>query len=177
VPSVPTPSPIAQIVSLEGPYQSARDFSTCLDIGNYDPRPTVTLEFDLVPQRSNIDGVVMLADSSVRSPSRWKDFGVLIRMNSDGHFDARNGSSYSFSSEEPVPYVAGAIYHVKVVVEFGLVRRYDVFVSTSSNGEEIQIADNFSFRHDSKRMQDVGKVCMRSIHGNDLYRLLNLSAY
>jgi len=172
-PSVPTGSPTTSKITLEGPYSSAPDFSACLNIRSNNNARMTALEFDVTPQRESIDGVVMLADSSVIVPRRWKDFGMLVRMNSNGYFDVRNGDRYMYTSEDPVGYEAGDTYHVRMVVVFGGESRYNVSVSTS-NDEETQIADNFLFRHDSLPMNDVGKMCLRSTNGNDHFRLSNL---
>ncbi len=101
---------------------------------------TFTFEFDSIPNQANMDGVTGL--SGVAAPSKYSDFAVLVRFNTTGTIDVRNGSAYTASAS--VAYVAGAIYHFKVVVNVTN-HTYDVTV-TPEGGSPVVLAQSFAFR-------------------------------
>ncbi|HEX6292628.1 MAG TPA: hypothetical protein VFZ66_25820, partial [Herpetosiphonaceae bacterium] len=70
----------------------------------------LTIEYDVTPLAKPIDGVTGYADSST-TVSDYSSLAAIVRMNSAGFFDARNGASYTALTS--LAYNANTIYHVK----------------------------------------------------------------
>ncbi|GAA4114032.1 hypothetical protein GCM10022393_13290 [Aquimarina addita] len=97
--------------------------------------------FNVIPNDSNMDGVIGMSNGDADA---YADLAVIVRLNQDGEFDVRNGSSYASSTI--VSYTAGATYNISLEVDLAS-KKYDVYV-TSPSGETIRIADDFAFRSD-----------------------------
>jgi hypothetical protein len=91
------------------------------------------------PTTDEMNGVTGL---SLNAAAAYTDLAVITRFNSDGTIDAINGSGYAALTT--VPYVAGTVYHFRVVVN-PTARTYDAFVKAGS-GMEVPIASNYAFR-------------------------------
>ncbi len=115
------------------------------------------VEFDVTPLASPIDGVVGYADSSTLI-TNYSSLAMLVRLNPQGRFDARNGSEYS--ALNPVPYAAQQTYHVRMVANLPA-RTYSVWV-TPPGGSEVLLAQDFAFRSDAPPTNDLGQVALRS---------------
>jgi rhamnogalacturonyl hydrolase YesR len=149
-----------------GTWYSAGDFSAVHELGaeNFD---RVTVEFDVTPFGDNIDGVIGYADASTVLTT-WSDMAMLIRMATNGMFEARNGDTYSALND--VPYSARSAYHVKMVASLDA-GSYDVWI-TPDGGSQTRIADDYAFRSDAPATDDIGKVCLKSIADRD-FRVRN----
>lgn len=123
-----------------------------------------TVEFDVTPARNLFDGVIGYADTSTAVTS-FASSAMLIRMNTSGRFDVRNGGAYAALAA--VPYSAGNTYHVRMVTDLNL-KRYSVWVRPPG-GAEIQIANNYAFRSDAPLTDDLGKVSVSGTTGDDTY--------
>ena len=98
-----------------------------------------TASFDMIPNAGDIDGVTVLSAVSAQS---FTDGAAIVRFNTTGSIDARNGSSYA--ADVAVPYTAGSTYHVRIAVNVPN-KAYDVYV-TPLNGNEIHLASGYAFR-------------------------------
>jgi len=98
-----------------------------------------TVESEVKPRSNNMDGVIGLSNGRGNS---YSDLAVIVRLNKEGTFDVRNGSSYSNS--EVVNYVADTYYKIKIEGNLST-KKYSVYV-TPRNGVEVKIADNYNFR-------------------------------
>ena len=123
-----------------------------------------TVEFDVTPARNLFDGVIGYADTSTTVTS-FASSAMLIRMNTNGRFDVRNGGAYAALTA--VPYSAGNTYHVRMVTDLNT-RRYSVWVRPPG-GAEVQIASNYAFRSDAPPTDDLGKVSVSGTTGDDTY--------
>jgi unsaturated chondroitin disaccharide hydrolase len=149
-------------------WPSRVDFSAAvhdLGQGNTGVR---TVEFDVTPASSPIDGVIGYADSSTTITS-FSSSAMLIRMNTDGRFDVRNGGAYAALTA--VPYTANTTYHVRMVTDLNA-KRYSVWVKPPG-GSEIQIASNYAFRSDAPPTDDLGKVSLNGTTGDNTYTVTN----
>jgi len=98
-----------------------------------------TASFDMIPNAGNIDGVTVLSAVPAQS---FTDGAAIVRFNTTGSIDARNGSSYA--ADVAVPYTAGSTYHVRMAVNVPN-KTYDVYV-TPLGGNEIHLASGYAFR-------------------------------
>ena len=149
-----------------GTWHSEGDFKAVHELGaeNFS---RVAVEFDVTPLNDNIDGVIGYADTSI-TITTWSDMAQLIRMFTNGIFQARNGDTYT--AVNAVPYSAGTTYHVKMVANLDA-QSYDVWV-TPDGGTETRIADDYAFRSDAPATDDIGKVCLKSMNDRD-FRVRN----
>lgn len=98
-----------------------------------------TAVFDAEPASARMDGVTGLAQGAVSS---FAGMAAIVRFNSAGYIDARNGGAYGATNA--VPYFAGAAYHFRLTVN-PAARSYSVYV-TPPGAAEIALATNFAFR-------------------------------
>ncbi len=98
-----------------------------------------TAGFDMVPNAAGIDAVTMLSAVAAQA---YTDGAAIVRFNTTGTIDARNGGAYA--AAVTVPYTAGSTYHVRMVVNVPQ-HVYDVYV-TPPGGSEIKLAAGYAFR-------------------------------
>ena len=108
-----------------------------------------TAVFDATPGSSGtqMDTVMALSNATQTNSSDFTGSAVLVRFNSSGTIDARNGGSYPASS---FAYSAGTPYRFRVVVNTPQ-HTYSVYV-TPSGGAETQIASNYAFRSEQSSL-------------------------
>ncbi|WP_232293290.1 glycoside hydrolase family 88 protein [Stigmatella aurantiaca] len=126
-----------------------------------------TLEFDVRPLRSPIDGVIGYADSSTVVTER-SHLAMNLRMGLNGLFETYNGSGYAAVNR--VPYTLHGIYHVRIRADVPA-RRYSVWVRPPG-GAEILLADRYAFRSDAPSVDELGLLSLKS-GSNDDYWVAN----
>jgi hypothetical protein len=95
--------------------------------------------FDATPSESPMDGVVGLA---LGFTDAFTDLAAIVRFNSAGMLDARNGGSYQ--ALESIPYTAGQKHSFRMDVDIPS-KRYSAWVTTDG-GTARQIANSYAFR-------------------------------
>lgn len=98
-----------------------------------------TATFDIMPSASNIDAVTALSPVSAQS---YTDLAAIVRFNTSGYIDVRNGGTYS--AAVTMPYQGGSSYHIRMAVNLPQ-KAYDVYV-TPPGGTETRIATGYLFR-------------------------------
>src|SRR2546422_606574 len=98
-----------------------------------------TAEFDATPQNAAMDGVVGLSNGPAAD---YSSLAAIVRFNTSGMIDARNGGAYAASAA--IPYSAGTTYHFRLVVSVSA-HTYSVYVQSGSGAEQL-LASTFSFR-------------------------------
>lgn len=98
-----------------------------------------TAQFDATLGANNIDGVAGLAASTA---SAYTHLAAIVRFNSSGNIDARNGGAYAALAA--ISYVSGTTYRVRMVVNVS-VHSYSVYI-TPTGGSEQALALNYAFR-------------------------------
>ncbi len=116
-----------------------------------------TVEYDVTPLFTGIDGTMSFADS-LTAVTGTSSYAMTIRMNSGGYFDVRNGTA--FASLTNVSYTANTKYHIKLVADLST-KKYDVYI-TPAGGSQALIASGYSFRSDAPYTDDIGKMCLYS---------------
>jgi hypothetical protein len=127
---------------------------------------TFTAQFDATPAAANIDGVTGLAASSAAT---YTDLAAIVRFNSSGNIDARNGGSYSALA--PMPYVAEATYRVRMAVNVPA-HSYSVYV-TPPGGSEQTLALDYAFR--SEQAAATTLSALASITNGGLLQICNFA--
>jgi len=100
---------------------------------------TFTSTFDVTPSASPNNAIVALSNGA---QTAYTDFACLVRFNTSGHIDARNGGAYAAAST--IPFSAGLKYHFRLVVDVPS-HTYSIFV-TPPGGTELTVGSNFAFR-------------------------------
>ena len=96
-------------------------------------------EFDMIPSKDEMDGVVGILDGVANA---YSDNSCIVRLNPSGKIDAFNVSGYS--AENDFTYQANTTYHIKMEVN-SVDMTYNVF-ATAPGGTPIVIASNYGFR-------------------------------
>jgi hypothetical protein len=105
----------------------------------YSQSGTYTARFDSVPGASNLDGVVGLCRGY---GTAFSDYACMVRFNSSGRIDARNGGAYAAAVS--VPYTANTKYSFRLVMNVPA-HTYSIYV-TPQGGSEILLGSNYAFR-------------------------------
>src|SRR5437870_4525381 len=98
-----------------------------------------TAEFDATPQNAGMDGVMGLSNGPAAA---YSSLAAIVRFNTSGMIDARNGGAYAASAA--IPYSAGTTYNFRLVVSVSA-HTYSVYVQSGSGAEQL-LASTFSFR-------------------------------
>jgi hypothetical protein len=100
---------------------------------------TFTAEFDATPSMLPSNMHVGLSNGA---KSAYTGFAIIIRFNTSGNIDARNGGAYAAVSA--IPYAANISYHFRVVVNVSA-HTYSVYVTPADSTEKV-VASNYAFR-------------------------------
>jgi len=100
---------------------------------------TFTAEWDATPLAENIDAVLGLSNGT---QSSFTSFACLVRFNTSGTIDARDGSSYRSASM--MPYAPNTSYHFRLSVNVPA-HTYSIYV-TPAGGTEQVLGTNYAFR-------------------------------
>ncbi|MEN8186249.1 MAG: hypothetical protein ABFR05_03860 [Bacteroidota bacterium] len=100
---------------------------------------TFTAEFDMIPSKDIMDGVVTFLDGI---STGYGDNSCIVRLSSAGKIDAYNDAGYA--AENELVYHAGMTYHVRMEVDAATML-YSVYV-TEQGGTEVEIAKDYKFR-------------------------------
>jgi len=111
-----------------------------------------TATWKVTPTHSPMDGVTGLAKGEVGA---FGDMGVLVRMNSSGKVDARNGGGYEALNE--LAYEANKEYTIEVAVDVPA-QKYSVTV-TPAGGDPVVIGTDYAFRTDTPQ-ESLGYLAM-----------------
>lgn len=98
-----------------------------------------TAEFSATPGGANIDGVMGLSNGSA---SDYKKLGPIVRFNTGGKIDARNGGAYAASAA--ITYKANTTYRFRLVVDIAT-HKYDAYVSSGGGAFQL-IGKAYAFR-------------------------------
>jgi hypothetical protein len=102
---------------------------------------TFTAELDASVSASVSNTVIGLSHGS---QSTYTGFSALARFNTSGLIDAYDGTTAGYHATTHVTYVAGAFYHLRLVVDVAA-QTYSVFVTPPGQAEQT-IASGFTFR-------------------------------
>lgn len=97
-----------------------------------------TAEFDVSPSVSPAN---MVAGLSAGSATGYSGMACLVRFNTGGTIDARNGGAYTTGT---IPFAANTVYHVRLVVNVPA-HTYSAYV-TAAGGSEQTVGTNLAFR-------------------------------
>lgn len=97
------------------------------------------IQFDATPEAADETGALGL---STNPAAAYTDMAVIVRFNSTGDIDARNGGSYQAAST--ISYAPDTLYHFRLDVNV-VTHTYSAYV-TPAGSSELTIGSNFAFR-------------------------------
>ena len=124
-------------------------------LGTHDFR----ISYDATPSSSDVDAVTGLSSGPA---SEYTSLAAIIRFNSQGTIDARNGSTYAAISA--IPYVAGITYHFILDINM-TTHTYNAYVVLGSVRTSIGV--NFAFRSEQRSvtwLNNLGAMTTRGAH-------------
>ena len=119
-----------------------------------------TYGFDMAASANNIDAVVGLG--GVTPVTGYGDLACIVRFNSSGKIDARNGGGYAALVD--FPYSVGNAYSVRMIVD-PVAKTYSVTVSVNG-GVAVLIAQNYAFRLEQASLASFNNMALIAIIGS-----------
>jgi hypothetical protein len=101
--------------------------------------------------------------------SGYADLAVTPRFYTSSQIDARNGDAYE--ADVPLNYTAGTIYHFRMTVDIPA-HIYSLYV-TEAGGNEILVAENYSFRLGQETVESLDSWAVRAQSGS--HQVFNFS--
>jgi uncharacterized protein YjdB len=98
-----------------------------------------TAVFDATPNGAGLDAATGLSQGA---GAAYTDLAVIVRFNTLGEIDARNGGAYAATTA--IPYTAGTSYHFRLVVDVPT-HTYSAYV-TPAGGAEVALGTGYAFR-------------------------------
>ncbi|MDD4189117.1 MAG: hypothetical protein PHX37_03425 [Eubacteriales bacterium] len=128
------------------------------------------VSYDVTPLGEKLDASVNFADYEVNVRG-FENLAILVRMNTYGYFDARNGASMDAINK--VYYSADQTFHVDVYADM-LHKNYTVYI-TPRGGEKTLLVENAAFRNSALAYtNDLGKMAIISFGENEKLRVENI---
>ena len=116
---------------------------TSAGIWRNSPVPTQTgafeAQFDATAATASTNAAVGLSNGPAAD---WTNLAAIVRFNSTGTIDARNGGDYAATTA--IPYTAGTSYHFRLDVDLAS-HTYDIYVTPAGATEQL-LGNAFAFR-------------------------------
>lgn len=139
-----------------GPYTSANQWRS-LAIPAW-----LATSFTVVPSSVTGNGIVGIGD--VDSATSFGDLACLVRFNSSGRIDVRNGEVYS--ADAVLNYSANQPYRITILPDL-VSKKYDVLV-TPPDGAQVRIADDYGFRIEQQAIARIDTLSFFTRSGSTL---------
>jgi unsaturated rhamnogalacturonyl hydrolase len=162
-------SEVAQMA--DGPWPTPHAWYSSPDwtaVHDLEPGNTgrLVVTFAVTPLDAPTDGLVGYAGSET-TVDEFTDMSVIVRMYSNGRFEAIDGDGYD--ADAVVPYSVGTVYRIKIGIDIDG-KTFDVWV-TPNGGAETRIAHEYAFRSAAPAMTDLGKVVLKTDPTYDAFML------
>jgi hypothetical protein len=116
-------------------------------------------EFTATPSGSTIDGVIGL---STAAASDFSNLAAIVRFNTNGQIDARNGSVYTAITS--IPYTANTAYRFRLVVNT-VTHKYRAYVRSGGSAYQL-IGQDFAFRSEQSKATSLSNLGILAGIGN-----------
>src|SRR6266550_2722219 len=127
-------------------------------------------QFDATPTAANINGVVGLANGPAAD---WTNLAAIVRFNSTGTIDARDGGDYAAATA--IPYTAGTTYHFRLDVDLAS-HSYTTYV-TPAGGTEQPVGTAFAFRTEQSAVSALNNLGVYAAAGSATVCNVTLGAW
>lgn len=115
-------------------------------------RHSYIVEVDTIALQNNIDALVGLASGS---PQAYSDLAAIMRFNSDGRVDARDGDVYR--AVQPISYTANHLYTAVFVVNLDR-GTYSAWLDDPAGNAGPLIAKDYAFRTEQAHAASLGTI-------------------
>lgn len=126
------------------------------------------IEFDAIPSEANMDGVIGISQGAAVD---YEDLAVIVRFNTAGQIDVRNGDNYT--SYVPVSYSAESVCHFRLLVDISS-HTYSVHVQVDDNPDVI-IGENYSFRTSQSSVSSLDTLAVTAAVGSHMVSNLTVT--
>src|SRR6266568_9637594 len=116
-------------------------------------------QFDATPTTANMNGVVGLANGPAAD---WTNLAAIVRFNSTGTIDARNGGDYGAATA--IPYTAGTSYHFRLDVDLAS-HSYTAYVTPTGATEQL-VGSAFAFRTEQSAVSALNNLGVYAAAGS-----------
>jgi len=99
----------------------------------------IHVQFEAVPGSDDIDGLTALSQGA---GSTWSDYAAIVRFNTSGTIDVRNGGAYE--AEAAIAYETDAAYRFQMMVNVPN-HTYTVYVAPTGGAVQV-LASDYAFR-------------------------------
>src|SRR6266513_878377 len=127
-------------------------------------------QFDATPTTANMNGVVGLANGPAAD---WTNLAAIVRFNSTGTIDARNGGDYAAATA--IPYTAGTTYHFRLHVDLAS-HSYTTYV-TPAGGTEQPLGNALAFRTEQSAVSALNNLGVYAAGGSATVCNVTLGAW
>src|SRR6266576_2805636 len=127
-------------------------------------------QFDATPTAANMNGVVGFANGPAAD---WTNLAAIVRFNSTGTIDARNGGDYAAATA--IPYTAGTTYHFRLDVNLAS-HSYTTYV-TPAGGTEQPVGTAFAFRTEQSAVSALNNLGVYAAAGSATVCNVTLGAW
>ncbi len=121
---------------------------------------TFSATFDLTPQAAGSDAIMGF---SLNAPTTYTSLAVVVRFNSSGFIDARNGSNYTAVSS--IPYTSGLTYHLQLNINISA-HTFSAYI-TPPGGSATALATNYAFRSEQSSVASLNTWAVESDQGSE----------
>lgn len=118
-----------------------------------------TAQWDAKPLANNIDSLQAL---SLGPQTTWSGLAAIVRFNTTGTIDARNGAAYGALTT--IPYSANNVYHIRTVVNVPT-KTYSVYVTAPGSAEQL-LAQNYAFRTEQQSVTSLNNFVVQAEVGS-----------
>jgi hypothetical protein len=119
---------------------------------------TFRVAFDATPSSAGVDGVIGL---SAGPASDYTNLAAMVRFNSTGTIDARNGAAYTAATA--IPYAAATTYHFILNVNT-TTHTYDAYVVVG--GTQLVIGSQLAFRIEQAAVSSLSNIAAVTSQGS-----------
>src|SRR6266571_1061149 len=117
------------------------------------------VQFDATPTTANMNGVVGLGNGPAAD---WTNLAAIVRFNSTGTIDARNGGDYGAATA--IPYTAGTSYHFRLDVDIAS-HSYTAYVTPTGATEQL-VGSAFAFRTEQSAVSALNNLGVYAAAGS-----------
>ena len=103
------------------------------------PSNSFVVQWEVTPDGNYMDGVIGLSDGAAGA---YSDLATIVRFNSEGKIDARDGDNYT--ADNAIPYERERTYQIRLEGDM-TTRTYSAYVTPEGEAEQA-IGTNFAFR-------------------------------
>src|SRR5207302_37258 len=130
----------AAAITVTGPAPGCATSTTAFQNSGFASQTgSFTATFDATPNGAGLDAATGLSQGAAAA---YSDMAVIVRFNTGGTIDARDGGAYAAANS--IPYTAGTSYHFRLVVDVSS-HTYSAYVTPAGSAEQT-IGTGFAFR-------------------------------